>query len=84
MTLRTQQNESYQPLFLNEMVAKLEMTQSTAKQNNDQTLTPHKQWEQQQTMIRQHQNQACCKMLCYLAYRETMYHTNIKVGIRLN
>ena len=33
--------------FPSEMIAKLEITQSTA---NDLTLSPHKQWEQQQTM----------------------------------
>ena len=34
------------------MIAKLEGTQNTAKQNKDLTLT-HKQWEQQQTTNKQ-------------------------------
>ena len=32
------------------MIAKLERKRSTAKQSKDLTQTPHKQWEQQQTM----------------------------------
>ena len=38
------------------MIAKLERTQSTAKQNQDLTLNPNKKWEQQQTMNKQQQN----------------------------
>ena len=38
------------------MIAKLEGTQSTAKQNKNITLNPHKQWEQQQEMNKKQQN----------------------------
>ena len=37
------------------MIAKVEMTQNTAKQNKYLTLNPHKQWEQEQTMNKQQQ-----------------------------
>ena len=39
-----------------EMIAKLERTQSTSKQNKDLKLNPHKQWGQQQTMNKQQQS----------------------------
>ena len=43
-------------LFLSEITAILEMTQSTV-QNKDQTQISHKIWEQQQTMKQQQQQQ---------------------------
>ena len=56
MTFKTLQSKATISLFLSNMIAKLERTQSTAKQNKGIRLNPHKQWEQQQTMNIQQQN----------------------------
>ena len=44
-------------LFLFNMIAKLERTQSNAQQNKDKTQNPHKQWEAHQTTEQQQQQQ---------------------------
>ena len=52
----TTSKNSQLSLFQREIIVKLERTQSTAKQNKDRPLNPHKQWEQHQPINKQQQN----------------------------